>query len=147
MYPLEHIIHYTVAAYTVSETVTFRSFVAEVADILSIAPKEVKIVYRFSIQPRNTPFTHLKRETEFEDLFERAQEALAKKQKGKSIQPLFVEIKDLRDKMDQTSIKGKASKAYYYALLRAPILTALMMKLIRLRFRIKKEARHSGHSK
>lgn len=93
----------------VQDTVTFKDLMSELANTLSIAPKDVKVAYRFSTEPRNAPWSHLKTEQDLEQLFQKARKALENPKKGKTSRMFAVKLKDLGP--DSRNAKGKSRKS------------------------------------
>lgn len=90
---------------------TFKKLMAELADVLSVPPKDVKVAYRFSIEPRSAPWSHLKNSNDLAELFKRAFEATHKQKKQRSTRTFCVELKDLAPQSgndDKTKGKNKS---------------------------------------
>jgi hypothetical protein len=94
--------------------VTFRELMAKLADELSVAPKEVKVAYRFTVEPRSAPWSHLQSDTHLAELIKKARLAIEKQRKSKSTRAFAVELKDLAgansDRKAASKSKGKESE-------------------------------------
>ena len=94
---------------TVQDTITYKDLMSELADVLSIASKDVKVASRFSTEPRNAPWSHLKTPQDLNHLLENAQKAIENPKKGKISRTFAVELKDLTPP-DSHDMKGKKGK-------------------------------------
>ncbi|KAF7430272.1 hypothetical protein PC9H_005974, partial [Pleurotus ostreatus] len=75
----------------------------QLADVLEVPPKAVRVAYHFSTEPRNAPHKHLNKPAHLIELVESAQHAM---NTTKSKKEFIVELKDISGAVD----KGKASK-------------------------------------
>lgn len=88
----------------VQSDIKWKDLLTELADKMSAAPKNVKVSYRFSTDPRNAPFNHLMSQLHLMELVESAKETLEARQTSKSMKKFVVELKDMRP----VEPKGKA---------------------------------------
>jgi len=79
----------------VRSDITLKGLMNQLADELSVAPKAVKVAYRFSIEPRSAPWSHLQNEGHLSDLLKKARTTIEKQKKSKSTRVFAVELKDL----------------------------------------------------
>ncbi|KAK7035010.1 hypothetical protein R3P38DRAFT_2772057 [Favolaschia claudopus] len=87
---------------TVQSDLPFKDVRVKLANTMSLPPKDVHVGYRFSLQPRSTPWTHLSNNAHWMELVEAARTTKATTQSKKEF---FVELKDLE------AAKGKGSAA------------------------------------
>ncbi|KAJ7724614.1 hypothetical protein B0H16DRAFT_1895377 [Mycena metata] len=88
--------------FTVPPTIPYKDLVTQLADTMSVAPKNVLVAYRFSLQNRGDSFNHLADETHLAELVSNARRTL---KTSKSKKEFVVEIRDL------SAAAGKKGKA------------------------------------
>jgi len=86
---------------TVPSNISWTKFISKLADIMSLSPKNVRVAYRFSTDPRTSPFSHLSKSIHLVELAHAAKQA---EKVTRSKKPFVVELKDL-----DASGKGKGS--------------------------------------
>ncbi|KAJ7185760.1 hypothetical protein C8R46DRAFT_1025722 [Mycena filopes] len=96
-------------SFTIPSTLTYPELVTALADAMAVAPKNVRVGYRFSLQPRSDPYNHLANAGDWMDLVAAARHTL---ETSKSKKEFVVELKDLQaaDKKGKAAEKGKKDK-------------------------------------
>ncbi|KAJ7115759.1 hypothetical protein C8R44DRAFT_739505 [Mycena epipterygia] len=79
-------------AFTVLSTISYAELLSHLADTMSIAPKNVRVGYRFSLQARSNPFNHLGDANHWLELVVAARRL---QETSKSKKEFVVELKDL----------------------------------------------------
>lgn len=79
----------------VPSNISWAEFVSKLADIMSVAPKNISVAYRFSTDTRSSPFKHLSKPIHLIELMQAAAEAQMKLAKSRSQKVFLVELKCL----------------------------------------------------
>ncbi|TFY73318.1 hypothetical protein EWM64_g10694 [Hericium alpestre] len=77
---------------SISSKTSWTSFVTKLANLMSVSPKHVSVAYRFSVDARSSPFSHLSKASHLRELFNKAPRAA---RSSRSKKEFFVELKDL----------------------------------------------------
>ncbi|CAA7260825.1 unnamed protein product [Cyclocybe aegerita] len=87
------------------------TFISNLADTLSIAPKDVKVAYKFSVLAQGVAWTHLRCDKDLWVLFEKALTAMEKQKKNRSVKEFEVVLKDLRVDVKASKKEPEKKKA------------------------------------
>jgi hypothetical protein len=97
---------------TVQSDISWTEFATHLANTMSLSPKNVRVAYRFSTEPRTAPFSHVASGVQLIELMDKAREAMEQLVKNpRSKKKFVVELKDL-----SAQGKDKASLPHHITL-------------------------------
>ncbi|KAF9015445.1 hypothetical protein BDQ17DRAFT_1341077 [Cyathus striatus] len=79
----------------VPTTTTWTGLLHEIANMMSLAPKNVRVAYRLSTQARTDAYTHLSSELHYNELVTRVMKAILEHGKSRSKKEFYVDLKDI----------------------------------------------------